>query len=210
MEVKPLKDIIVGSDPTNDELPPDDLFGPVDPNDHPTPLQILLYGLKRPVPKELKSMGRFTTRDWAEWDAEHEGDYHGSHTAPSAAYGDPMHALGSGVLPEDIYDKSTQLKYYGTGDDKSDKESFAVVNTVKDNPDAPVDVYRAVPAGVQTINPGDWVTPSKTYALQHALSGWGGDGGPTHVISQTVTAKELYTNGDSINEWGYHPSESGK
>ncbi len=36
-------DVYVGSDPTNDELPPDDLFGPVDPADNPTPLQLLLY-----------------------------------------------------------------------------------------------------------------------------------------------------------------------
>lgn len=35
------------------------------------------------------------------------------------------------------------------------------------NPDADVRIYRAVPHGVTTINPGDWVTTSKNYALEH-------------------------------------------
>lgn len=40
---QPLEIYCFGSDPTNDELPPDGLFGP---SDDPTPLQILLYGTK--------------------------------------------------------------------------------------------------------------------------------------------------------------------
>ena len=41
--VKALTDVYVGSDPTNDEFPPDDLFGPVDLADDPCPLAVLLY-----------------------------------------------------------------------------------------------------------------------------------------------------------------------
>ena len=41
--VKALTDVYVGSDPTNDEFPPDDLFGPVDLADDPCTLAVLLY-----------------------------------------------------------------------------------------------------------------------------------------------------------------------
>ncbi len=43
-DVEPLDVYGYGSDPTNDELPPDGIFGPVDVNDPDvTPLQRLLY-----------------------------------------------------------------------------------------------------------------------------------------------------------------------
>jgi hypothetical protein len=42
--VEPLDVYGYGSDPTNDELPPDDLFAACDPDDPATtPLQLLLY-----------------------------------------------------------------------------------------------------------------------------------------------------------------------
>lgn len=53
------------------------------------------------------------------------------------------------------------------------------------------------------INPGDWVTLSRTYAKDH------GDGqfeGKYRILSKKVPAKHLYTNGDSIHEFGYHPT----
>lgn len=51
------------------------------------------------------------------------------------------------------------------------------------------------------INPGDWVGITKQYAIDH---------GKSHVddymiISKKVKAKDVYTNGDSIHEWGYSP-----
>ncbi len=48
------------------------------------------------------------------------------------------------------------------------------------------------------INDGDWVTINKSYAIEH---------GKSHlqnkykILSKTVLAKQLYTNGDSIHEW---------
>ncbi len=54
-----------------------------------------------------------------------------------------------------------------------------------------------------TINPGDWVTICRRYAKEHGeanlQSGYS-------ILSKTVKAKDLYTGGDSIHEWGYHPS----
>lgn len=51
------------------------------------------------------------------------------------------------------------------------------------------------------INPGDWVAITKKYADDHRAGeiGW-------TTISKKVKAKEIYTNGDSWDEWGYDPS----
>jgi hypothetical protein len=53
------------------------------------------------------------------------------------------------------------------------------------------------------IQSGDWVALTRQYAKDH------GDAelnGRYKILSKTVRAKDLYTNGDSIFEWGYYPS----
>lgn len=52
------------------------------------------------------------------------------------------------------------------------------------------------------INPGDWITITKSYAKEYGESTLMGD---YKIISKTVTAKELFTDGNSIHEWGYNP-----
>lgn len=55
---------------------------------------------------------------------------------------------------------------------------------------------------ILAISPGDWVTPSKKYAKQHgeaALSG------KYKIISQRVKASDLFTDGNSIYEFGWAP-----
>ena len=53
-----------------------------------------------------------------------------------------------------------------------------------------------------SINVGDWITINKQYAINH---------GKDHlndkykIISKVVKAKEIFTDGDSIHEWGYSP-----
>jgi hypothetical protein len=69
-------------------------------------------------------------------------------------------------------------------------------------------MYRAVPSDVAEgakINNGDWVTINPDYAKIH---GEGPLGGNYRVIQQQVPARKLFTNGDSIHEFGY--DESGK
>jgi len=138
------------------------------------------------------------------WAADAGGDYRGQHVAPDATTGSPMHDLTSGAapLPTDIYDKKNQLQYFGTGTDQSDRESFAAVNRVHGDPTAMVQVHRALPNDSSAINPGDWVTPSRHYAEGHLDSALRGEG---HVESKQVRAGDLYTNGDSINEFGWDP-----
>lgn len=53
------------------------------------------------------------------------------------------------------------------------------------------------------INKGDWVTINKNYAIEHGRSNLNGR---YKILSKTVVAKDIYTNGDSIHEWGYDPS----
>ena len=53
------------------------------------------------------------------------------------------------------------------------------------------------------INPGDWVTPSRIYAVEHGESIHGK--GNYRILTKTVEAKDLYTDGDSLQEFGYDP-----
>lgn len=56
----------------------------------------------------------------------------------------------------------------------------------------------------KTINKGDWVTLSREYAKQHGESSLGGH---YRILSKSARADEVFTNGDSIHEWGYHPKQ---
>lgn len=52
------------------------------------------------------------------------------------------------------------------------------------------------------INDGDWVTLSLKYARDHGKESLNNN---YKIISKTVLAKHLYTDGNSILEWGYNP-----
>lgn len=52
------------------------------------------------------------------------------------------------------------------------------------------------------INPGDWVSISRDYAVLHGQSSLRGK---YRILSKTVRAKDLYTEGNSLHEWGYNP-----
>lgn len=51
------------------------------------------------------------------------------------------------------------------------------------------------------INNGDWVTISRKYAKIHGEDNLKND---YYIISKTVKASQLYTDGNSIYEWGYN------
>lgn len=131
--------------------------------------------------------------------------YRGSHTAPGPDFGAPLHDLTGGgqMYPADVY-STKAAQYYGTGYPKADKEAFALANKVRGNPDAEVMMYRAVPkdASIESINTGDWVTLSKDYAKNHGEAVLDND---YKIISKKVKAKDLWTNADSIHEFGYWP-----
>lgn len=130
--------------------------------------------------------------------------YRGSHTAPGPDFGAPLYDLTGGgqMYPADVY-SSKAAQYYGTGYPKADKEAFALANKVRGNPDAEVTMYRAVPKdeSISSINKGDWVSLSKDYAKNHGEAVLG----DYKILSQKVKAKNLWTNADSIHEFGYYP-----
>jgi len=117
-------------------------------------------------------------------------DYRGSHTAPDADYGAPLHDLTQ-MIPEDVYGPSGE-RLYGLGDTAVDREAFNALRRARGNPDLEIPVFRAVPEGVEDMNVGDWVTTSREYAKIH------GDNvldGKYDVLEASVPAQKLISEG---------------
>lgn len=144
-----------------------------------------------PIPRPRNSLGM----------ASRVEDYGMSHRPPTPDYGARMSNLRS-AYGDDIYSRNA-MDYYGTGDAVSDRESLTAIMRSKDNPDATVTVYRAIPKNLDAdINPGDWVTTSKTYADVHGDAVLDGN---YKIIEMKVPARQLTNAGDSIHEWGWFP-----
>jgi len=134
--------------------------------------------------------------------SKQEESYRGEHEAPMHDSGAPLHNL-KGTYPDDFYGPQGQ-QYYGIGDG-SDTRAMSIVRSLKGRPGHPVTVFRAVPKEVTAkIGKGDWVTIDRQYAKDH---GDGALNGNYKIIQKTVRADELFTNGDSIQEWGYDPKK---
>lgn len=134
-----------------------------------------------------------------------DGDYRGNHRAPGPGRGASLDDLTS-LYGDEIYSKQA-AEYFGHfgGGDALDKATARLIKSLRGKPDAEVTIYRAVPADLtdNTINPGDWVTINRDYAVDH---GEGALEGKYRILEKTVKARDLYTNGDSIHEFGYAPS----
>lgn len=130
-------------------------------------------------------------------------EYSGAHTAPTPDSGSPMHDVTQNTYPDDFYGPNG-IRYYGSGDDKIDAESYWQIQSAKARPYAKVDIYRAVPKNIKSINEGDWVTINRRYAREHGESTLLGD---YKILKKTVRARDLHTNGDSFHEWGYWPKK---
>ena len=134
-----------------------------------------------------------------------EDSYKYSHRAPdNDGYNAPMHNVAPNIYPADIYSAKAAWLY---GDHApsmySDQQSVNVIQAARNKPDMIVAIYRAVPSAVKAINPGDWVTINLQSAKQHAVSNLTGK---HRILKMRVPAKHLYTDGNSIHEWGYDPS----
>ena len=114
---------------------------------------------------------------------------------------------GGELFADDVY-SADGLRIYGNPNNAFDRQSYAAIMAARGNPDAEITIYRAVPQDVDQINPGDWVTLSPEYASVHAASGYGPDGQQAgKVISQRVRVKDVYSDGNDLNEFGFFPSE---
>ena len=133
-------------------------------------------------------------------------DYQGQHRPPMRGEGGPGHDL-SEIYPDDIYgpDGAQFYGHYGQGS-KMDRDTIEKIGLMRDMPDRRVLIYRAIPDDVdqEEINAGDWVTINKEYAEEH---GEGPLGGNYRILQSNVPAKHIFTDGNSIHEWGYDPSE---
>jgi hypothetical protein len=136
------------------------------------------------------------------------GKYQGGHTPPMKGSGAPIHDLTDGIYPHDVYGPEGPRIYgQGTAFDMGgrggnmDRSLFAQFRALRGKPDAMVKIYRAVPkdAPVTHIQHGDWVSPSRAYAVGHGESSLRGN---YKILEGEVPAKTLFTNGDSPYEFG--------
>jgi hypothetical protein len=128
-------------------------------------------------------------------------EYRGEHQPPSDSA--PLHDLANqeiGTFPPDVYDT---LHYYGHNPQprSMEKESMRAIHAARGNPESSVRIYRAVPQGVKTMNPGDWVSLSRSYAHQHGRRYEGG----YDILSRDVPAREVRSGLNDILEWGWWP-----
>lgn len=155
--------------------------------------------------QERDERGRFGS---GSGESESTPDYHMQHqpTLREDEFGSPAHDIEE-MMPQFYEHPEWYTIHSGDEFEKASKESVAAVMAMRDNPDAVVTIYRAVPTSVSEINRGDFITLSPTYAAMHNESSLNSEG---HVISMEVTAKDLWFNGDSINEFGYDPVPDSK
>lgn len=131
-------------------------------------------------------------------------DYRGQHEAPDRKSGAPAHDLTS-IYPEDIYGPMA-ARYYAHYGDGRDYEPVNKVQRWRGKPRISTMIYRAVPRDLKhaTINPGDWVTISHDYAREHGRTQLD----HYRILKKRVRVSDLYTDGNSLFEWGYDPSDA--
>lgn len=149
---------------------------------------------------ELDARKRQQAEGRAREEAQQE-TYKMQHTAPMREGNSVGYDLTSS-FGDDIY-TGNAVRYFGGGTKDSlsmDTKAVNIIQGMKGKPEKSVTIYRAVPKKVKDINPSDWVTTTKEYALGHMKGekGW-------HILSKKVKAKDIATDGNSIHEFGYDP-----
>lgn len=122
--------------------------------------------------------------------------YRGFHQAPGGEDDDftaPMH---------DVRDMMPHAYEHPEWYANHDAESRRQIVRAKGKPDLPVSIYRALPDTHHEISDGDWVSTSAAYARQHGESNLSPHT-PWHVVRATVPARQLFSEGNALPEWGY-------
>ena len=96
--------------------------------------------------------------------------------------------LKYGKLPHGVITPLDHNKYYNHISDVINRLQSRLEAEEKDKP------------SIEKINSGDWVTIYRPYAKGHGVSSLRGK---YKILSMTVPAKNLFTDGNSIYEWGY-------
>lgn len=122
-------------------------------------------------------------------------DDYGMQHRPSTIYGD-----GSN-FEENMPDVFEHPEWYFSTKEAYNMESWRALKKVRNNPEGEITIYRATKG--DSINEGDWVTPSRKYAEWHNESQFDGE---ANIIELKVKAKDIRFAGDDINEFGYFPN----
>ena len=138
-------------------------------------------------------------------DSKQAQDYMMSHRpTQTGIYADNLLAEGADGMayPKDVYDNPQYYTFMYDDTPNVLNETMAQLNAVRGNPNGEVTIYRATPG--DTINDGDWITLSKTYADLHNREQLGGKG---NVLSQKVNVRDIQPSLDDLAEWGYYPQK---
>ena len=87
------------------------------------------------------------------------------------------------------------------------KEAIDNVRNAIQKKSKTITMYRSVPSDVKegSFRNGDWVTPSRSYAVDNAkLHEWGDN---YNIIEQKVPVDDVWFDGNDIAEWGYGREE---
>ena len=162
--------------------------------------------LEKETPKQeslnyLRNLIREAMED-EDYDGVDSIDYKGEHSAPMSEDGAPLwNVADKGIYPDDVYGPNG-MSWYGTGDRFLDSEAYSILRKAYGRRDKQLTIYRAVPKGIRGINRGDWVTTVRQYAKDHGESALNGE---YDIIKKSVTARDIFTDGNSWLEWGYDP-----
>lgn len=83
------------------------------------------------------------------------------------------------------------------------KEAILNLRKVVNENAKEITMYRSVPNDVKenSFRNGDWITPSRSYAVDNAeIHGWGDD---YNIIEQVVSIEHVWWDGNDIAEWGF-------
>ena len=144
--------------------------------------------------------------------SESNSDYRMQHTAPNKEDHSLLTIKDSGLVPKDYWEKpewytsspEERTAFYNvTG---SLRRAESRIQNGKSAKHVGLFVYRAVPKSVKddSIRNGDWVTPSREYAV---IEGKQINGG-YRIISQHAKLSNLWWDGNSIAELGYDDGEN--
>lgn len=167
----------------------------VDASDRTADTSLLNTGVTPILPAKKSRPSRTVVQEDAD-------DYRMMHRAPRPGSIDdgvaPLSEVGQ-LYGEEVYDSPSNLP--GGSDDA---ELVSQLRKARNNPDAKVTIYRALPTEHSTIRDGDWVALSKKYAESHARSN---GHGKFHIIKSEVPASCIWSEGNSLAEWGYAGDE---
>jgi len=146
------------------------------------------------APDDIYTHMHYYTDGEANWDNE-------SHAAIRKARGDmPLHQRPA--APAKMFSERAGGGEMSPAREAESDEAFAQRQQRRKDGEHHVTIYRAAPKGLKSIGPGDWVTPSPSYARDHARQAsdpkkdW-------PVYKASVPAKHVRWAGDSLNEFGY-------